>query len=75
MPSGLDSAGLVSLTISKKEQDVKTHQQQLVEALHKLFGSKPNVVVFVEGLKPLPEDKYVPTPIAFLFVSLVLKIE
>lgn len=61
MPSGLDSAGLVSLTISKKEQDVKTHQQQLVEALHKLFGSKPNVAVFVEGLKPLPEDKYVPS--------------
>ena len=47
------------MTISKKEQDVKTHQQQLVEALHKLFGSKPSLVVFVDGLKSLPEDKYV----------------
>lgn len=57
IPSGPDSAGLVALTISKKEQDVKTHQQQLVEALHKLFGSKPTLVVFVDGLKSLPEDK------------------
>ncbi|XP_028397776.1 nucleoporin p54-like [Dendronephthya gigantea] len=56
-PSEPDSAGLVALTINKKQQDVKTHQQQLVEALQKLFGNKPNIVVFVEGLKPLPEDK------------------
>lgn len=45
---------------------MKTHQQQLVEALHKLFGSKPNIAVFVEGLKPLPEDKYV-LPLLMLF--------
>jgi hypothetical protein len=58
-PSEPDSAGLVALTIAKKEQEVKNHQQQLVEVLQKIFGSKPNVAVFVEGLKPLPEDKYV----------------
>ncbi|CAB3985023.1 nucleoporin p54-like, partial [Paramuricea clavata] len=56
-PSEPDSAGLVALTIAKKEQEVKNHQQQLVEMLQKIFGSKPNVAVFVEGLKPLPEDK------------------
>ena len=58
-PSEPDSTGLVALTIDKKEQEVKTYQQQLVEALQKFFAGKPNIVVFVEGLKPLPEDKYV----------------
>ena len=58
-PSEPDSSGLVALIINKKEQEVKNYQQQLVEALQKLFSFKPNVAVFVEGLKPLPEDKYV----------------
>ena len=58
-PSEPDSTGLVALTINKKEQEVKTYQQQLVEVLQKFFAGKPNIAVFVEGLKPLPEDKYV----------------
>ncbi|XP_046853175.1 nucleoporin p54-like [Xenia sp. Carnegie-2017] len=56
-PSEPDSAGLVALTINKKDQEVKSQQQHLVEALQKLFGNKPNLAVFVEVVKPLPENK------------------
>eukprot|EP00058_Branchiostoma_floridae_P001530 XP_002587018.1 hypothetical protein BRAFLDRAFT_103834 [Branchiostoma floridae] len=52
-----DEDGLVALDFNKKDQDVRNAQQQLVETLHKILGSKPTHSVNVESVRPLPGDK------------------
>ncbi|EDO41929.1 predicted protein [Nematostella vectensis] len=56
LPSAGNDDGLVAVVVKKKESDVRQQQQEFVTALHKCFGSKPTVMVCVDGLKPLPED-------------------
>ena len=57
MPNAKDSDGLIALELKHKLDVVKTNQQQLVESIHKALGSKPTLVVCVDGVRELPEDK------------------
>lgn len=59
VPVSKDEDGLVVLILNKKEPDVRTQQQQLVESLHKVLGSNQTLSVNVEGVKALPNDQYV----------------
>ncbi|MCJ8741222.1 hypothetical protein PDJAM_G00068200 [Pangasius djambal] len=57
IPSSKDEDGLVALALNKKEVDVRSQQQQLVESLHKVLGGNPTLTVNVEGVKALPDDQ------------------
>ncbi|KAB5549306.1 hypothetical protein PHYPO_G00065860 [Pangasianodon hypophthalmus] len=57
IPSSKDEDGLVALALNKKEGDVRSQQQQLVESLHKVLGGNPTLTVNVEGVKALPDDQ------------------
>lgn len=57
LPNSKPEDGLITLTIGKKESEVRSQQQQLVEGLHRLFGSRPTISVFVEAVKSVPEDR------------------
>ncbi|KAI5091518.1 nucleoporin p54 isoform X3 [Silurus meridionalis] len=57
IPSSKDEDGLVALALNKKEVDVRSQQQQLVESLHKFLGGNPTLTVNVEGVKALPDDQ------------------
>lgn len=65
LPRSRNEDGLVSIVIKKKESDVTAQQQQVVDQLFKILGNKPHLSVCVEGIKTLPDDKYV----IFLFTS------
>ncbi|KAJ7327224.1 hypothetical protein JRQ81_016983 [Phrynocephalus forsythii] len=56
MPSNKDEDGLIALVFSKKETEIRSQQQQLVESLHKLLGSNQTLSVNVEGVKTMPDD-------------------
>lgn len=49
--------GHLSLEIKKKESDVHALQQGIVDGLHKCLGSKPTIMVCIDGIKPLPDDR------------------
>ncbi|CAD5114281.1 DgyrCDS3424 [Dimorphilus gyrociliatus] len=49
--------GLVALTFNKKESDIKQHQQQIVDSIHKILGGNAAHSVCVSSIKPLPCDK------------------
>ncbi|ESO89471.1 hypothetical protein LOTGIDRAFT_192964 [Lottia gigantea] len=49
--------GLIIITLKKKHSEVCKVQQQIVDVLHRILGSKPTLSVCVEGSKPLPDDK------------------
>ena len=57
LPNAKDSDGLIALDLKHKIDYVKTNQQQLVENLHKILGGSPTLVVCVDGVRELPEDK------------------
>ena len=57
IPKTRNKDGLVAIIFDKKEQDIKSKQTELVDALHKVFGSKPQFSVCVEGVRPLPDNK------------------
>ncbi|XP_074650289.1 nucleoporin p54-like [Tubulanus polymorphus] len=57
LPTNKNEDGLVALIFKKKHDEVSRNQQQVVDSLNEILGSKPNVSVCVEGLKPLPDDK------------------
>uniref|UniRef100_A0A2K6G9J3 54 kDa nucleoporin n=1 Tax=Propithecus coquereli TaxID=379532 RepID=A0A2K6G9J3_PROCO len=57
MPSNKDEDGLVVLVFNKKEADIRSQQQQLVESLHKVLGGNQTLTVNVEGIKTLPDDQ------------------
>ncbi|KAL2099689.1 hypothetical protein ACEWY4_004083 [Coilia grayii] len=56
-PGSKDEDGLLVLVLNRKEADVRTQQQQLVESLHKVLGGNQNLSVNVEGVKTLPDDQ------------------
>ena len=45
------------LIFNKKETDIRSQQQQLVESLHKVLGGNQTLTVNVEGIKTLPDDQ------------------
>ncbi|XP_020616032.1 nuclear pore complex protein Nup54-like [Orbicella faveolata] len=57
LPVASNEDGHLSLEIKKKESEVRAVQQGLVDALHKCLGSKPTLMVCIEGIKPLPDDR------------------
>ncbi|XP_071205717.1 nucleoporin p54 isoform X5 [Salvelinus alpinus] len=57
IPGSKDEDGLVVLAFNKKEADVRSQQQQLVESLHKVLGGNQTLTVNVEGVKALPDDQ------------------
>ncbi|KAI7789855.1 putative nuclear pore complex protein Nup54-like, partial [Triplophysa rosa] len=57
VPETKDEDGLVALALSKKESDVRSQQQQLVESLHKVLGGNQMISVNVEGVRALPDDQ------------------
>lgn len=57
IPQSRNEDGLVSLTFSKKQSEVCDNQQLIVDALHRFLGSKPNIMVCVDGVKPLADDR------------------
>ena len=59
MPNNKDEDGLVVLVFNRKEIDIRSQQQQLVESLHKILGGNQTLTVNVEGVKTMPDDQYV----------------
>lgn len=59
MPNNKDEDGLVVLVFNRKEVDIRSQQQQLVESLHKILGGNQTLTVNVEGVKTMPDDQYV----------------
>ncbi|XP_014680788.1 PREDICTED: nucleoporin p54-like [Priapulus caudatus] len=57
IPEGRNEEGLCMLIINKKDTEVIQQQQQLVDSLYRLLGSKPTLSVCVEGVKPIPDNK------------------
>lgn len=57
IPGSKDEDGLVVLALNKKEDDVRSQQQQLVESLHKVLGGNQTLTVNIEGVKALPDDQ------------------
>ncbi|XP_051962001.1 nucleoporin p54-like [Xyrauchen texanus] len=57
VPAVRDEDGLVALALNKKEVDVRSQQQQLVESLHKILGGNQTLTVNVEGVRALPDDQ------------------
>lgn len=57
LPTASNEDGHLSIEIKKKESEVRALQQGLVDALHKCLGSKTTLMVCIEGIKPLPEDR------------------
>lgn len=62
MPNNKDEDGLVVLVFNRKEADIRSQQQQLVESLHKILGGNQTLTVNVEGVKTMPDDQYVNFP-------------
>ncbi|CAG5135324.1 unnamed protein product [Candidula unifasciata] len=57
IPKGSNELGQVALVLARKEEEVAAAQQQVVDTLHRILGSRPTLSVCVEGIKPLPEDR------------------
>ncbi|XP_048021800.1 nucleoporin p54 isoform X1 [Megalobrama amblycephala] len=57
VPGVKDEDGLVALALNKKEADVRSQQQQLVESLHRVLGGNQTLTVNVEGVRALPDDQ------------------
>jgi len=57
LPTASNEDGHLSVEIKKKENAVRAAQQNLVDVLHKCLGSKPTLMVCIDGIKPLPDDR------------------
>ncbi|KAB0339031.1 hypothetical protein E2I00_012111 [Balaenoptera physalus] len=57
LPNSKHEDGLVVLVFNKKETDIQSQQQQLVESLHKILGGNQNLTVNVEGIKALSDNQ------------------
>ncbi|KAL8207074.1 UNVERIFIED_CONTAM: Nuclear pore complex protein Nup54 [Gekko kuhli] len=57
MPSNKDEDDLVTLVFNKKESEIQSHQQQLVESLDKILDSNQTLTVNVKGVKTMPDDQ------------------
>lgn len=73
MPSGKPEDCLVGIVINKKNEEIVTQQQQVSDALHKCFGSKPTISVVIDGVKALPEDRLVQSVVKIFCMKLISK--
>jgi nuclear pore complex protein Nup54 len=49
--------GLVSLIINQKDTNVKTNQKNISDALFKIFNSDQSLIIKIDSIKQLSEDK------------------
>ncbi|XP_071500029.1 nucleoporin p54-like [Diadema antillarum] len=56
-PTAKSEDGLVVLHFNKKHTEIRASQQQMVDSLYRILGSKPTLSVCVEDVRPLPNDK------------------
>ena len=59
IPTGRNEEGLVALVLKKKQEEVMAAQQQVVDTITTKILGKPNLSVCVEGVRPVPEDRWV----------------
>ncbi|XP_062128358.1 probable nucleoporin Nup54 [Drosophila sulfurigaster albostrigata] len=57
MPGKDNKLGLVALNFDRELATIKTQQQQIIQTLHSLMGSKPNILVHIDALKELENKK------------------
>jgi len=57
LPNAKDSDGLIGLDLKHSIDFVNANQQQLVESLHKILGASPTLLVCVDGVRELPENR------------------
>ncbi|KAG8200445.1 hypothetical protein JTE90_000527 [Oedothorax gibbosus] len=57
LPSTKAEDCLVGIVFNKKDQEIIAQQQQVIDTLHKFFGSKPTIQVAIDGVKALSEDR------------------
>ncbi|XP_069482412.1 nucleoporin p54 isoform X2 [Ambystoma mexicanum] len=57
IPNNKDEDGLLVLLFNKKEADIRSQQQQLVESLHRVLGGNQTLCVNVDGVKTMPDDQ------------------
>ncbi|GIY25962.1 nucleoporin p54 [Caerostris darwini] len=57
LPSAKPEDSLVGIVFNKKDKEIISQQQQVIDALHKCFGSKPTISVSIDGVKALTEDR------------------
>ncbi|XP_023162176.1 probable nucleoporin Nup54 [Drosophila hydei] len=57
MPGKDNKLGLVALNFDRDLATIKAQQQQIVQTLHSLMGSKPNLMVHIDVLKELENKK------------------
>ncbi|EDV36242.1 uncharacterized protein Dana_GF12062 [Drosophila ananassae] len=57
MPGKDNKLGLVALNFNRDLSAIKPHQQQVVQTLHSLFGSKPNMLVHIDSIKEMENKK------------------
>ncbi|KAH8416057.1 hypothetical protein KR222_007295 [Zaprionus bogoriensis] len=57
MPGKDNKLGLVALNFDRELAVVKQQQQQIIQTLHSLMGSKPNLLVHIDVLKELENKK------------------
>ncbi|KAH8271630.1 hypothetical protein KR018_011755 [Drosophila ironensis] len=57
MPGKDNKLGLVALNFNRDLSAIKPHQQQVVQSLHSMFGSKPNMLVHIDSLKEIENKK------------------
>ncbi|XP_032599478.1 probable nucleoporin Nup54 [Drosophila grimshawi] len=57
LPGKDNKLGLVALNFNRELSIVKTQQQQIIQTLHSLMGSKPNLLVHIDVMKELENKK------------------
>ncbi|XP_068145639.1 LOW QUALITY PROTEIN: probable nucleoporin Nup54 [Drosophila tropicalis] len=57
MPGKDNKLGLVALNFAREISAIRSQQQQIVQTLHTLFGSKPNMLVHIDSIKELENKK------------------
>ena len=59
MPTTRNRDGVVAIIFAKKLAEVEANQQNVVDAMQRLLGSRPNISFCVDNVKELPEDQFV----------------
>ena len=54
----INEDGVVRLLFNKSGADVYDVRGALAELVHKLLGERPNIQVEIDGVNPLPNNKY-----------------
>ncbi|ALC41604.1 Nup54 [Drosophila busckii] len=57
MPGKDNKLGLVALNVDRELSVIKPQQQQIIQTLHTLMGSKPNILVHIDAIKEMENKK------------------